>query len=1023
MQVESLEQPSTASGPHDHIRRLVHEACEPVAQFWPMKRFVHHNPIHGLEHLPFDRAVRHARRLLGGSGYLLPREYRQFYDSGRIAAESVTQALERVGPSDPGAPAIRAANRRITAAEVWRAQLIVGCEPLEPALLHWTLNSGSALTRLQGDLPRESKRRLRERLTSADGANPRVAEEVYVRELWASAVLAGEREQKTTAAESTDSGSGWQEAAPTAPAGVEQDRRVDLPADRTMGDWVEVLAGTPIVEPINTQLTKWVAAFVDEGMAGWAMPGRQRGLYRTWRELAPRDRSGRFLGIPDFAAKIRALPDAPEDAIALALRRLAVPAERWVEYMSRSLAQLPGWAGLIRWLGENPAYPGQIGHPADAAQYLAIRLFYEAELVDALCHRTWHIPGSVPALASFWEHRPEEYARLVAGSNDAHDRGARVLSEQAWPLFRLAQFLELMPGDIEALDGRAVRTLLGWLAAFPEDGHGPVWLEAYEDSYRRRLLDLLAVARAASTAAPAAGRPRAQVVLCIDVRSESFRRHIEAQGSYETFGYAGFFGVAMNHEAFDSDERFPLCPVLLTPKHAVDEVVRPDQAKSLQSYASGTRWRQLADHLFHDLKQHPVSSLMLVDALGLFFSASLAGKTLAPRLYESIGRTVRGWFRHAVGTRVMVDSAAANTGGSGPLGFSVAEQAGMVEGGLRAIGLTKHFGRFIVLCGHGSISDNNPYFGALHCGACGGKHGDANARAFAMMANHPEVRAVLTSHGLEVPDDTWFLAAKHITTSDRVELYDLEDVPVSHRRDLEALRNDLERAGAAQALERCRRIPRAAHGDSPQRAYRHAGARTVDWANTRPEWGLSGNAAFIIGRRSVTKAVNLQGRAFLHSYNADHDPEGTILERIMTAPLIVGQWINMEHYFSAVDPWFWGSGSKVIHNVVSGVGVMAGSQSDLQTGLPLQTVNNGALHHHEPMRLLAVIEAPFQTISSVIGRHGLLQQLFHNGWLNLVAIDPATLASARYHHDGAWESLASPQAAPGPSAVQPSSLS
>ena len=86
----------------------------------------------------------------------------------------------------------------------------------------------------------------------------------------------------------------------------------------------------------------------------------------------------------------------------------------------------------------------------------------------------------------------------------------------------------------------------------------------------------------------------------------------------------------------------------------------------------------------------------------------------------------------------------------------------------------------------------------------------------------------------------------------------------------------------------------------------------------------------------------------------------------MTAPLIVGQMINLEHYFSGVDPWFWGSGSKVIHNVVSGVGVMLGSQSDLQTGLPLQTVNDGASHYHEPMRLLAVIEAPAARISSVI---------------------------------------------------------
>jgi uncharacterized protein YbcC (UPF0753/DUF2309 family) len=394
-----------------------------------------------------------------------------------------------------------------------------------------------------------------------------------------------------------------------------------------------------------------------------------------------------------------------------------------------------------------------------------------------------------------------------------------------------------------------------------------------------------------------------------------------------------------------------------------------------------------------------MSAPVLVDALGFFFGAGLVGKTVAPTWHQSVKRTLRGWFKSRVGTVVDVGG---STDPKRAPGFTAEEQAGMVEGGLRIIGLTSRLGRFVVLCGHGSETDNNPYFGALHCGACGGKHGDANARAFAMMANSPEVRAILASRGLQIPDDTWFLPAKHITTSDRIEFYDVNDVPPSHRRDLEVLRGDLERAGAAQALERCGRLPGAAQTAAGQ-AWRHVDVRTMDWANTRPEWGLASNAAFIIGRRSLTRGLSLRGRAFLHSYNPDHDPEGAILEKIMTAPLVVGQWINMEHYFSAVDPWFWGSGSKIIHNVVSGVGVMLGSQSDLQTGLPLQTVNDGPEHFHEPLRLLTVLEAPTERISKVIGKHAILQQLLHNQWLNLVAIDPATFAVHRYCPDGRWE--------------------
>jgi uncharacterized protein YbcC (UPF0753/DUF2309 family) len=732
-------------------------------------------------------------------------------------------------------------------------------------------------------------------------------------------------------------------------------------------------------------------------MAGWEMPARAEGFYQCWRNLAPLDLSGRFLGIKDFPEKVRRLPDTAEAAIVFSLERLGIPQERWTEYLSRHLAHLPGWAGFIRWLGENPNYPGQVGHPASAVEYLAVRLFYEVELADGCCRRNWRIPGTLPALLSYWQRRADEYHRLIGGDTESEDSEHPIRSD-SWRLFRLSQFLEMTPAAVRELTPTDVRMLLGWLDSFPEDDHARVWLEAYEDKYRD---DLLRTLRKRQEGPETAMRPRAQIVFCIDVRSESFRRHVEAQGAYETFGFAGFFGVPMNFQAFDSSERFPLCPVLLKPSHSVNEVLRPEQQRELETYASGTRWLRLVDHVFHDLKHNPVASFMLVDVVGFFFSVGLFGKTLVRRPYESLKRVIRAAFHRPVATRVSVERITTN--GQSRFGFTPEEQAQMVENGLRATGLTRNYGRFIVLCGHGSVTDNNPYFGALHCGACGGKHGDPNARAFAEMGNDPEVRRLLSDRGLHIPEDTWFLAAKHVTTSDRVFFYDVQDVPASHLDDLRAMMRDLESAGASQAVERCGRMPRTPKRLSPRKAHLHVVTRTIDWANTRPEWGLSGNAAFLIGRRSLTKGVNLQGRVFLHSYDPEQDPEGKILEKIMTAPLIVGEWINMEHYFSGVDPWFWGSGSKVIHNVVSGVGVIPGAQGDLLTGLPLQTVNNGAAHYHEPMRLLTVIEAPVNRISGTIAKHSLLQTLFHNQWVNLVAVDSDRLEFSRYNPDGSWE--------------------
>ncbi len=1006
----------------EQVRREIGEAHEPIAPFWPMKTFIHHNPIHGLEHLPFDQAIRAAQRLSGRKGYLTNDEYRQCYWEGRITEEGVTRALERVRIRETTPTVVDVGGRQVTAADVQRRHLLFGIEPLDPALLSWALSGGDAIRRFRHDLPEDVRRRIIERTILECESCVNHPEEAYLTNLWAGSLSA-------LALSDTSSGDHAQHQRVDGSAGDESRLAiVELPAQRTVGDWVDMLTGGGIIEQINDHIIKWTTAFLDEGLAGWAMPCRREGFYRAWRDLARYDRSGWLLGIRNFAHKVRDLPEHPEDAIALSLRRLGIPEGRRSEYLSRHLAQLPGWAGFIRWRGENPAYHAQRIHPIDPVQYLAVRLFYEVESTHVVCRREWEIDGTVPALVAYWRRRLDEYTHRMGASPPARDSDTRDICRDAWRLFHLAQCLEWSPLEVHDLALSDVRQLIAWLDAFPSDQHGPVWLEAYEDAYREPLLRSLAAHRGDDVAS--ALRPPAQLVFCIDVRSESFRRHVEAQGPYETFGFAGFFGIPISHQAFDREERLALCPVLLAPEHAVTETPRREQRQAVQRYASGTRWRQLGRHLFHDLKANPIGSLILIDLLGMFFSLGLIGKTLMLKPYHALQTKLQNWFTFPVATQISVDRSAVssslprregedNGARSAPVvgqdslssgmasGFSLDEQATFIENGLRTMGLTTNFSRLIVLCGHGSLSDNNPYFGALDCGACGGNHGDPNARVFAAMGNNPAVRDRLRARGLDVPDDTRFLAGKHNTTTDQVVFYDLDTLPAGLADDCRTLVRDIRLAGTAQALERCRHIPGAPTGMSPEQAWAQVEQYGMDWANPRPEWGLSGNAAFVIARRGLTKHLDLGGRVFLHSYDPDLDPEGAILGKIMMAPLIVGEWINMEHYFSGVDPWTYGSGSKVIHNVVSGIGVMLGGQSDLQTGLPLQTVNNGNIHYHEPMRLLTVIEAPRSRISSVIQQHDLLRQLFHNQWINLVALDPDTVECHRYHPDATWESIGS----------------
>jgi uncharacterized protein YbcC (UPF0753/DUF2309 family) len=261
-----------------------------------------------------------------------------------------------------------------------------------------------------------------------------------------------------------------------------------------------------------------------------------------------------------------------------------------------------------------------------------------------------------------------------------------------------------------------------------------------------------------------------------------------------------------------------------------------------------------------------------------------------------------------------------------------------------------------------------------------------NARVAASILNDPEVRQGLARRGVTLPEDTWFLSALHNTTTDEIELFELDRLPESHHADVRALRSWLAEASARARSERAAALK--IEGGNPREIERAIRARSRDWAQVRPEWGLANNAAFLVAPRERCRHLDLQGRAFLHEYRHQEDEGYTILELIMTAPMVVTHWINFQYYASTVDNVRYGSGNKVLHNVVGGhLGVFEGNGGDLRIGLPLQSLHDGERWVHTPLRLSVFIEAPREAIDAVLRKHARVRDLVANGWLSLFQID------------------------------------
>lgn len=498
-----------------------------------------------------------------------------------------------------------------------------------------------------------------------------------------------------------------------------------------------------------------------------------------------------------------------------------------------------------------------------------------------------------------------------------------------------------------------------------------LWHEAFEWSLYE---DVLAALENRSQPTTRTKAPPVQAFFCIDDRECSLRRHLEElDPRIETFGTAGFFGVDFLFQAATSAYPIQHCPVVIRPKHVVREVADAKHKPKEPRFGQLLHLEPTANTLFR--------GWLLTQTLGIWSCLRLAWNVVRPdsKLLAENNLT-------EVNTATKLDllrTSDERTPEGHYVGYSVEEMADRVFGVFRSTGLLSHFAKVIVFVAHGSASANNPHFAAYDCGACSGRPGSPNARSIAWMANHPEVRRALVTRGLTLPDDCVVVGALHNTTRDEIRYFDIDRIPESHRSVFEEFCRTMDTALGRNAQERCRRFELAPTNLSPEAARTHVQNRAASIFEPRPELNHATNAIALVGRRSLSRGLFFDRRAFLNSYDPLQDPKGDVLAGILGAVIPVCGGINLEYFFSRVDNEKYGAGTKLPHNVVSLIGVANGVDGDLRTGLPWQMVEV-----HDPVRLLVVLEQTPEVALSAAKRNPAIFEWVANGWVRLAAISP-----------------------------------
>ena len=974
--VQSNVDISEHSVDHRTIDRWLLHATHFLPSQGPIKVFVHHNTLHAFEDLSFDEGVLEGLRIYNSQPYFSEDRFRQEMQTGRIFLKD----LEQVLLDDLGNEADRLVASFGTRYQLRLAMMQYPLRTLPDRELTWLIAEGGALQEFFCEVESEDIRSIVEKtrndlikyLSDAEKA-PQEQHSILPKLLNGSSVSLVEA---------------WPEAKwksftleylwAACKQGVQSsDSRTIHNGDAQ----TPLHTSTPAEQReanrlVNDFLIRFCGCYLDQGFATWPMPDREHGflnafcsLYGSRMAMLP----GWLKQLPTEIARIRSANQDAYEVVQEELKRSQLDSHACEELVKRKLLALRGWAGMIWQMETSAPWTPKPAPAGSLVGYLAVRM-----ILDRLAMET--IQSQSKRSIGLWQAK-----RL-----DSQSLAGRSIESRAFTIFQIAQFRKWTPSSLVTLNAAEWTQLLKEVDEFSSLQRRLVFQLAYERRYRVQALDAVAVhsrkRREKRLLRSSSTLPKFQVITCIDDREESFRRHLEeVESRCETFGAAGFFAVVMYYRGAAEAHFRPLCPINIVPKHYVCE--EPAFSAEMESDKRSQR-RKLIGRVSHQVHSGSRTFLggMLTGLFGTLATFPLVARVLAPhitsRIRDSFGRLVRPPATELHLERV----------GNGPgpewdsQGYSTEEMAGIVLRILQDIGLVKDFSPIILFLGHGSSSLNNPHESAYNCGACSGGRGGPNARAFASMANDSRVRDLVANAGIHIPEDVRFIGGFHNTCNDRVDYYDLDRLPWPLRALFRDIQVKIDDARARNAQERVRRFESARFGLTPSEALKHVEERSEDLSQARPEYNHATNALCFVGEREWSRGLFLDRRAFLASYDPKIDDEnGKIVERILQAAIPVCGGINLEYYFSTVDPEGYGCGSKLPHNIASLAGVMTGAASDLRPGLSAQMVEI-----HEPLRILFVVQTTPQIMQRIVKANPAIRSLVEGDWVQLALIDVAT---------------------------------